>query len=132
QPAKFRESCAFFLSRCPDPQRRSPHSATVLKESGSRSIDYRSVLNPRSPELWRKTAEETKFWVSDGVARCGGLLAQARTNGHFLRARKQAENLVSCAGAEREGLLSFSFASRLPYKLPYARENAAKQTDQSQ
>jgi len=35
-----------------------------------------SVLNPRSREVWRKTAEEREFRVSVGASQCGGFHAK--------------------------------------------------------
>jgi hypothetical protein len=42
-----------------------------------------SVLNPRSPELWRKTATERKFDYFIGASQSGGLRANAVFIGHF-------------------------------------------------
>jgi hypothetical protein len=53
----------------------------------------KSVLNPHSREVWRKTAGERQFQVSTVVPQSGGLLAKARANWRFLLARKAAENV---------------------------------------
>jgi hypothetical protein len=50
-----------------------------------------SVLNPCSPEVWRKTAGEKKFWVSAGAWQSGGLRAKVRVYWGFLQARKPEE-----------------------------------------
>jgi hypothetical protein len=51
-----------------------------------------SVLNPQSPEVWRKTAGEKEFWVSAGASQSGGLCAKARVYWGFLRACKATED----------------------------------------
>jgi hypothetical protein len=53
----------------------------------------RAVLNPRSREVWRHTAEERQFGVSETESQCGGLCAKARVYWGFLRARKPAEKV---------------------------------------
>jgi len=36
----------------------------------------KSVLNPRSPEVWRQMAREREFRVAAGVSKCGGFRAK--------------------------------------------------------
>ena len=52
-----------------------------------------SVLNPRSPELWRRMAREKELWASAGLSQCGGLRAKGHVYWGFLWSRKSAENV---------------------------------------
>jgi catechol 2,3-dioxygenase-like lactoylglutathione lyase family enzyme len=47
----------------------------------------------RSPEVWRKTAGESEFWVSVGVPKCRALCAKARVYWGFFRPGEPAENI---------------------------------------
>jgi hypothetical protein len=87
-----------------------------VQRSGSRNKTQsqsltKSVLNPRSPELWRKKAGESEFWVSAGVLQCRGLRAKARVYwGFFHLAGRQRK---FCAGQLAEGV-GFEPTIRLP------------------
>ena len=68
-----------------------------------------SVLNARSPELWRQTAGEREFRVSAGVSQCGALRAKARVYWGFLRPDRSAENVwrgVTGGGTVAEGIIT--------------------------
>ena len=53
------------------------------------------VLKWRSPEVWRKTAGESKFWVFAGAPRCRGLRAKAHAYWGFFCPDEPAENILS-------------------------------------
>ena len=53
----------------------------------------RSVLNPRSPEVWRQTGGEREFRVSAGVVAVRRFSREARGYWASMRARKPAENV---------------------------------------
>src|SRR6202043_1525215 len=75
-----------------------------------------SVLNPPSPEVWRKTAGEREFGVSAGASQSGGLCAKARVYWGFCALVRRQRILDPDALAEGAG---FEPAIRSPaYTLP--------------
>ena len=66
----------------------------------------KSVLKWRSPEVWRKAAEESEFSRSAGSAQCRALCAKARVYWGFFRADEPAENIWRGAtgGPRRTGI----------------------------
>jgi hypothetical protein len=63
----------------------------------------RTVLNPRSAEVWRQTGREREFRVSDGSSQWGGLCNNACGYWRSLRAKPRQRMLISERLAEREG-----------------------------
>jgi hypothetical protein len=101
------DQCACWIPVAPG----APSNLAKMRRFGSRKTNrYQSltssVLNPRSPEVWRKTAGETELRVSAGASQSGGLRAKARVYWGFLRARKAAEKVGSgqIGGGRRTGI----------------------------
>jgi hypothetical protein len=63
-----------------------------------------SVLNPHSPEVWRKTAGENEFWASADASQSGGLCAKARVYWDFCALERRQRILDEDALAEGEEL----------------------------
>ena len=78
----------------------------------------RTVLNPRSREVWRQTGREREFSAPRGSTKCGGLRANARRCWRFECAETERRKLVSEGLAEREGF-------EPPIRLPVCRISSA-------
>jgi len=76
----------------------------------------KSVLNQQSPEVWRKTAGESKFWLSAGLRQCRGLRAKARVYWGFLRAGEPAENIL-CGATGGGRVTRIQHSPRSPAKI---------------
>jgi hypothetical protein len=80
-----------------------------VQRFGSRKLAHyqsliSSVLNPQSPEVWRKTAGEKEFWVSAGASQSGGLRAKARVYWDICPLERRQRILDEDALAEGEKL----------------------------
>jgi hypothetical protein len=62
-----------------------------------------SVLNPRSPEVWRQTAREREFRVTAGLSKCGGFRAKPVVIGLLCGLARQRRKLGVDVLAEGEG-----------------------------
>ena len=74
----------------------------------------RTVLNPRSREVWRETGQEREFRASAGAAQCGGLRANPAVIGNFSPVKSSGE---TCSAKDwRRG-----WDSNPRYGFPYTR-----------
>ena len=85
----------------------TPRKLFKVRRLASRKINQnqqltRTVLNPRSPEVWRKRPERTNFWASTGVSQCRGLLAKARVHCGFLALTSRQRIFGAVQLAERD------------------------------
>jgi hypothetical protein len=98
---------ALATPRCLYKVRRLPPRKAIQNQSLTRS-----VLNPRSPELWRQTAGEREFRVTAGASQCGGFRAKPVVIGDFcplVRQRRMFDDNALAEGVRlgSNGLLSW-------------------------
>ena len=86
-----------------------------LKKVSQNQSLTRSVLNPRSREVWRQTAGEREFRASAGLSQCGGLRAKPVVIGRFCSLASRAENVGRGRAGGEGGIRTPGTVARTPH-----------------
>ena len=121
----LRDQCSCWIPVAPGaPSDLSKGAEVQLAKKTSFQSLTNSVLNPRSPEVWRKTAGENDFWVSAGVSQCRGLRAKASVYWGLFRPDEPAENIWRGATGGPRGIRTHDTVSSTSFSGRYAWPHA--------